>query len=138
MFKSEVIPMIESNMQINAIKLAICYQYRTEGAHVKSATPATSALWISIYGIDKTGDGSSTLDTLLAICPLLTTSAYGAYEYAASVIVAIPPKDYPAIYYTYDNSAALDFVKIVGQPMLFAEAREYPDQLDASIFTSST
>ena len=132
MFKSQIIPMIESNMQINAIKLAICYQYKSSGSHTHDGT----ALNLNIYGIDKTGN-----DNLIAICPLETTSSgsnYGAYEYAASVIVGIPVKDYPAIYYTYDNSLSSNFVKIVGQPMLFAEAREYPDMLDVSVYTPST
>jgi len=136
MFRSQPISMIQENKQLSMTKLAICYMYSVAGVHNLTGTSTGqtgNALELTVYGIDKTGNR-----TAIAFIPLITLVDYQAMTFAASVVIGIPVADFPSIYWTYDMSTSPDFVKIVGQPIMFAEVREYPDILDITTYTVAT
>lgn len=118
--------MIRENAQISAVKLAVCYQYRSSGEHGPN-----NSLYIKLWGIDKNGE------ELIASCPLNTTDDYIADEYVSSVITGIPDKDYPFMYFSYDISEAEDFHRINGVSNLFIEVKPFSDILDTNIETNA-
>lgn len=133
MYKSQPQLMIRENAQISAVKLAVCYQYRTGGVHASSEVSLNKKpLIIKLLGIDKDGEHE------IASCPLETTAGYASNGYASNVVIGIPEKDYPYMCFSYDTSLAPDFNKMVGVSNLFVDIKPYPDILDATVSTDAT
>lgn len=121
MYKSNPIPMIRENTQMNVVKLSVCYQYKTDGHHAEGElTPTHKALTIDFYGIDKNGEH------LIAKCPL-ETGDYVGKSYASSIIECIPSIEYPFVCFTYDKSLAPDLIRINSIGNVFVEASEVSD-----------
>ena len=134
MYKSQPQLMIRENAQISAVKLAVCYQYKSSGSHIPGGLiPASSdSLSIKLWGIDKNGE------ELIAVCPLNTDVGYTAKEYVSSVIVGIPERDYPYMCFSYDTSESQDFFRMNGISNLFVDIKPYPDILDTTVSTDAT
>lgn len=133
MFRSQPISMIQENKQLSMTKLAICYIYASDAAHSTTGNAsgdAGNALQLEIFGIDKVGN-----HTVIAYISLDTTADYQGMTFAACIAIGIQVADFPSIYWRYDMSTAPDFVKIVGQPIMFAEVREYPDILPTTTYS---
>ena len=123
MYKSNPIPMIRENTQMNVVKLSVCYQYKTSGKHDNVNPPMSEnsiALTIDFYGIDKDGEH------LIAKCPL-ETGDYVGKSYASSIIECIPSIEYPYVCFAYDKSLAPDFLRMNSISNVFVEAKEVSD-----------
>jgi len=131
MFKSSPMSMIQNNMQMSTIRLSVCYQYKTSGAHTNAGTTTGKSPIIEFYGINKTGD-----QEFIASGDLATTSAYVAEEYAATTIIGMPTKEYAYIYWTYDSNGT-DLLRISAKPELNVEVRECSKVLDTDIYTKA-
>ena len=138
MYKSQPIPMIRENTQMNVVKLTACYQYKTGGKHEANGTGTTKALVIDFYGIDKLGEHH------IASCPLETTATvdtvqgYIAKNYASSIVECIPSIEYPYVYFAYDKSLAPDFLRMNSLSNLFVEVKEVSDIQPTTIVTDAT
>jgi hypothetical protein len=125
--------MINGQYRMNPTKMIVCYQYKTDGEHINSGDGlASTALRIKIYGVNKTGDGVTNNDTLLAICPLETTEEYIGGSYAATVFTGIQINNYNAIYYAYEvaepDHECIDFIRMIGRIKLILDIVENPDK----------
>jgi hypothetical protein len=135
MYKSNPIPMIRENTQMNVVKLSACYQYKTSGKHDNVYPPISEnsiALTIDFYGIDKDGEH------LIAKCPLKTSTGYAAKNYASSIVECIPSIEYPYVYFAYDKSLATDFLRMNSLSNLFVEVKEVSDIQPITIVTDAT
>ena len=122
MYKSNPIPMIRENTQMNVVKLSVCYQYKTGGHHVNGEIlPANRALTIDFYGIDKDGEH------LIAKCPLETGNSYVGKNYASDIVECIPSIEYPYVCFTYDKGLAPDLIRMNSISNVFVEAKEVSD-----------
>ena len=133
MYKSQPQLMIRENAQLSAVKLAVCYRYKSNGIHIPAGMIPTNTdcLNIKLWGITKDGE------ELIASCPLETSADYIGKQYASSVITGIPEKDYPFMCYSYDTDESPDFDKMISISNLFVEVKPYPDILDDNVETNA-
>ena len=137
-FRSQPIPMIQENKQISAVKFSFGFQYSNSGEHLVGGGTVKEATVIKVYGINQDGASGTVPRNLIATIPLATTSAYTANDVAQSVVIGVPVDDYPFICWEYNPATQAKFVKLVGQPIMFSEVKEFSDVVDAKLVANAT
>lgn len=132
MFRSELIPTIQSGKQLAAVKMAIAYNYSNIGPHTSAGSTTTKAVKVLFYGL-RVG-----IKTLIGTAYLENTSGAAALEPCSCIIMGIPCLGFPYIQWEIDLNTSTTFGTILGDPQILFSVTGGTDFLDSEVVSVAT